>query len=358
MIADMPRRLPTYVYREPSRHGRQRYYFRKGKGARIRLPDIDDPAFGPSYAAAVAGSPAAKAATKSAVGTLEWLIARYRETGHWLSLSAATRKQRECIYRQVIAKSGQVLIGQVDRAAVVRGRESRAATPAQARNFLDAMRGLFRWAHESGLMAEDPTAGVKNPRRQKGAGFRPWTEDDVAAYRGHWALGTKERVWLEVLLNTGLRRGDAVRLGRQHVRDGEATITTEKTGTDVLIPLTGDFLDAMASGGAGDMVFIAGDAGRPLTKESFGNMFRAACNAAGVKKSAHGLRKLAATRVAEAGASVAELESLFGWQGGAMASLYTKAADRKRLARRAGERLANANRPAPLRRRPAPSENK
>ena len=63
-------------------------------------------------------------------------------------------------------------------------------------------------------------------------------------------------------------------------------------------------------------------------------MFRAACNAAGVQKSAHGLRKIAATRAAEAGATVAELEAMFGWSGGGMASLYTKTADRRRLALR------------------------
>ena len=44
-----------------------------------------------------------------------------------------------------------------------------------------------------------------------------------------WPIGTRQRVWLDVLIYTGLRRGDAVRFGRQHVRDGIATIKTEKT---------------------------------------------------------------------------------------------------------------------------------
>lgn len=61
--------------------------------------------------------------------------------------------------------------------------------------------------------------------------------DDVQRYERHWPIGTKERVWLGVLLYTGLRRGDAVRLGRQHVRDGVATIRTEKTGVTVTIPI-------------------------------------------------------------------------------------------------------------------------
>jgi hypothetical protein len=44
-------------------------------------------------------------------------------------------------------------------------------------------------------------------------------EADAAAYDKRWPIGTKERVWRDVLFFTGLRRGDAVRLGRQHVRD-------------------------------------------------------------------------------------------------------------------------------------------
>jgi integrase len=62
-------------------------------------------------------------------------------------------------------------------------------------------------------------------------------------------------------------------------------------------------------------------------------VFEEACVAAGIPdKSAHGLRKIGATRAAENGASEAELEAIFGWRGGYMASLYTRAANRKRLA--------------------------
>ena len=55
---------------------------------------------------------------------------------------------------------------------------------------------------------------------------------------------------------------------------------------------------------------------------------------------AHGVRKVAATRAANAGATVAQLEAIFGWSGGTMASLYTRSADRKRLAIEAMHKLA------------------
>lgn len=56
-----------------------------------------------------------------------------------------------------------------------------------------------------------------------------------------------------------------------------------------------------------------------------------------------GCRKIAATRAAEAGATVAELNAIFGWRGTAMASLYTEAADRKRLALQAMSKVQGAN---------------
>jgi integrase len=123
--------------------------------------------------------------------------------------------------------------------------------------------------------------GVKNPARPKSGGFPTWTEDDVERYESHWPIGTKERVWLGVLLYTGLRRGDAVRLGREHVRDGVATIRTEKTDMTVAIPILSALDEVLQAGPRADLAFICGENGRPLTKESFGNLFRHACSGRG-----------------------------------------------------------------------------
>lgn len=344
MIKGMPRKLPPYVNRQKTRHGKVLFYFRRNKGPRTPLPDPSSPDFPAKYhAALVASGPTEKRIV--GVGSLEWLISRYKETAAYNSLSPATRRQRDNIFKHVIAKAGHHSFKKITRKVIVTGREDRAATPAQARNFLDAMRGLFRWALEAEHISADPTAGVTNPKRQKGAGFEAWTEDDVLAYEKRWPAGTKERVWLHVLLYTGLRRGDAVTIGKQHMRDGVATIRTEKTGTEVSIPILPELAATLAQGPTGDLAFVVGETGKPLTKESFGNMFRAACNAAGIKKSAHGVRKIGATRAAEAGATVGELEALFGWTGGTMASHYTKTADRKRLAKQASEKIRNAQRP-------------
>jgi integrase len=340
----MPRPRPPHLHRETTRHGRTVWYVRVDKGARVRLHgDFGSEQFKSEYDAAVSGKPLRGKRAAVGAGTLAWLIARYRETSAWLDLSMATRRQRENIFKHVIASAGAKGAVDISKAAITAGRDRRAKTPAQARNFLDAMRGLFRWAVEAQHVAEDPTVGVRNPSRPKTGGFPVWSEEDVAKYEARWPIGTKERVWLDMLLYTGLRRGDVVVVGRQHIRDGAITLRTEKSGEmiELTLPVLPILARTLAVGPCGDLAFICGVNGTPLKKESWGNFFREACRAAGVQKSAHGVRKIAATRAADSGATEAQLEAIFGWHGGQMAALYTRAANRKRLSKAAMHTLAN-----------------
>jgi integrase len=343
-MLDMPRPRPPHLHRQTNRHGKPVWYVRIGKGPRIRIrAKFGSPEFEAEYQAAMASLPKRHATSKKvSTASLAWLIERYRETTAWANLSAATRRQRENIFKHVLAASGHETFASVTTASIDAGRERRKDTPAQARNFLDAMRGLFRWAAKAQLLKSDPTGGIDNPARPNTGGFAVWSEDDVTAYERRWPIGTRQRVWLDVLIYTGLRRGDAVRFGKQHIRDGVGTITTEKTNTVVTLPILPALAATIDAGPCGDLTYIAGESGRPLTKESFGNLFRKACLEAGLKdRSAHGLRKAAATRAANAGATVAQLEAIFGWNGGTMASLYTRAADRRRLSMGAMRLLAN-----------------
>jgi integrase len=252
-------------------------------------------------------------------------------------LSLATRRQRDNIFKPIEATFGTMKLTEWRKAEIAAGRDKRTDRPAAARHFVESLRGFFQWALESGLVRIDPTVGVK-VARVEGDGFSVWTEDDIAAFRKRWPLGTRERVAFEVLLETGLRRGDAVKVGRPHLRDGVIRFTTEKTGERVAIAASDALLEAIDAGPCGDLTFIAGERGRPMTKESFGNWFREVANAAGIAKSAHGLRKAAATADALAGYSDAELDAKFGWTGRKMASLYTRAASREKLSLAAAER--------------------
>lgn len=129
-------------------------------------------------------------------------------------------------------------------------------------------------------------------------------------------------------------------------------LRAEKTGTQLTIPILPELACVIEATKTGELTFIATASGAPMRKESFGNWFREACNAAGVPGSAHGLRKAGAARAASNRATVAQLEAIFGWQGGTMASLDTKSADRVRLAKESIGKLARNKSGSPI---PAPS---
>jgi integrase len=156
------------------------------------------------------------------------------------------------------------------------------------------MRGLFVWAVDNNLVPADPTQGIKNKRSKqaKSGGFLVWTDEEIAAFEKRWPRGTRERVMCDVFLYTGLRRGDAAVVGWQHVRNGVISLQTEKTGIWVHIPILPELKTTLEAGPTGDLAFIANASnGNPMTKESLGNLFAEACRAAGVRKSAHGLRQ-------------------------------------------------------------------
>lgn len=342
----MPRPRLPYLNKEVSRHGRVVWYVRRGKGARIRLQaDFGTDEFKAEYEAAIAGQAAPAGRGKAKAGSLRWLFDRYRETTDWARLAPSTRRARENVMWHVLESAGDVPFAAISREHIEAGKNRRRDTPHQARTFLDCMRRLYLWALTTGLAEIDPTAGVKNPKPRASQGFPVWTEEDIERYYARWPQGTRERVWIDVLLFTGLRRGDAVRIGRQHVKDGIATLKTEKSGyrTEVTIPILPTLMATLKAGPTGDLSFICNSYGEPFVKEAFGNAFHDAARAAGVQKSAHGLRKAGATRAADNGATEAELEAIFGWHGGRMASLYTRTANRRRLAKQAIGKLVPGN---------------
>lgn len=82
-------------------------------------------------------------------------------------------------------------------------------------------------------------------------------------------LGTRERLAFDLLLYTGLRRGDVAQLDRQHVGDGIITLRTAKTGQVVTSPIPPRLADSIAATRASDLAFIAMANGWPMVKEAF-----------------------------------------------------------------------------------------
>jgi integrase len=316
---------------------------RIGQGPRIRIRhEYGTPEFQRAYAAAIAGEPLAEAKPTTQSGSLAWLVERYRESQAWTRYSMASRKKRECMLRLILSTAGTKPYARIDKKAIQAGMDRRRDTPSMAHEFLVTMRGVMQWALKMDLVTADPTEGLRAVRPRTD-GHLVWTEDEAGKFEAKWPVGSRERLAFDLALYTGLRRGDLVRVGRQHVKDGVITIRTEKTGQIVSLPILPELAASIAAAPTGDLTFIVGQNGRPIVKAFFGTWFRRACRAAGVPGRAHGLRKLGATRAADNGASEAQLEAIFGWSGGHMASLYTRSSNRRRLAIEAMDKMSPRN---------------
>ena len=92
---------------------------------------------------------------------------------------------------------------------------------------------------------------------------------------------------------------------------------------------------------AEQLTFLMTDYGRAFTAAGFGNWFRDRAEEAGLPKgyNTHGLRKAGATRGAEAGWTDHHIMAWGGWKSLSEVQRYTRAADRRRLAIGAADKL-------------------
>jgi integrase len=121
-----------------------------------------------------------------------------------------------------------------------------APTPIVARTLLLAIRNLMQWAVNERLVEADPTLGIKIKLPDTG-GHHTWTDEEIAQFQAHYPIGTKAPLALELMLWQGMRRSDVIRVGRQHMKDGEITITERKPGTEVTLPASPYLLQAIAA---------------------------------------------------------------------------------------------------------------
>lgn len=339
MIEPMPRPRYQYVQKQTTRHGKTAWYFRIGTGKRTRLPgEYGSDEFVAAWRALMAGQETAVAPPGR--HTLQWLVEKYQQSAEFKSLKASTQANRRNILKKACATGGGLMISQISRATIAAGRDRRADTPHAAISFMKVMGYLMEWAVDAGYLKENPVRGVKRPK-VKSAGFKPWDEADVVAYYRTHEAGSQARLAIELLLFTGLRRSDVWKIGPQHIRNDVIELKAEKNDAPLYIPLHPILKASLERVNTGHLAYLVTPVhGRPFkSKESFGNWFGKMCAKAGVTSRAHGIRKTVAQQLAEAGGSNAELKALFGWSSDAMAALYTRNADTRKLAGAAAEKL-------------------
>lgn len=327
----------SYLETFLSRHGKRMWFFRPiRKGPRIRLPDeYGSPAFHEAYRRALAQHMSGELRTGR---TLSWLIDQYRSSPAWGALAKETKKQFTYQLVKLKERGADAMIEDITPSVVAAGRDRRAHKPSDANKYLKCLSAVMRYAVDQHWIDDNPVKGVKKVKTAS-EGFHTWTEEEAQRFEARWPIGTRERLAFDLLIYTGVRRSDVVRLGRQHTRHGEISIVTEKSRNsgkpvEVTISILAPLSMSINAAPKGDMTYLVTMKGTAFGKESFGTWFRKACRAADVPGSSHGLRKLAASRMAENGATEAELNAVFGWaQGSNESATYIQKASRAKLAR-------------------------
>ena len=325
------KRPPKYVQAFIDRNGKPRFYFRRPGFKSVPLPGLPwSPQFMEVYESALSGQPLQIGASKTKPGTVSAAIVGYYYDQSFLALAPSTQRPLRGILERFRAEHGDKRIALLQRQHIIALLRSKKRFAA--RHWLMAIRALMKYAVEIGLREDNPAAGVKLPNL-KTDGYHSWTEAEIAQFQAYHELGTRARLALTLLLYTGQRRGDVIRMGRQHIRDGIMHVRQQKTGIELAIPIHGTLASTIAEAPADHLTFLTTRAGKPFSSAGFGNYFRDRCNEAGLSHcSAHGLRKAAARRLAEARCTTHEIAAITGHASLSEVQRYTKAADQKRLA--------------------------
>jgi integrase len=327
---------------------RLRYYFRRRGHKAIPLPGLPgSEEFMDAYKMALAALPDAKieiGEKKTAPGTIDALCVSYFKSSEWTALADDTREARSRIIEKFRSKHGPKSVRMIEEAHLVKIMNDIAALSSR-RSWLKAIKHLLQ--HAVPLMRKDnPAAKIEQVKLPKSKGHWAWTDDQIATYRTHWKLGTKQRLVFEFALETVSRRGEVVRFGPQHCyigSEGERRIRIERThgSDDVDMPMSDALAAAIdatplptAINGIVPLTFLHTERGQMRSKKALGNDFAGWVKLAGLPDQCrlHGLKKGGMRRGAEAGLTTHELMGQSGHKSLAEVERYTKAANKRKLA--------------------------
>lgn len=341
-------RLPRYVHAFVDRHGKPRFYLRRPGFKRIPLPGLPYSAeFMEGYSAGMsdtASTPKLEiGASRTKPGTINALIIAYYQSSEFRTLANETQRTRRNILERFRTDHGDKRVALLGPEHVRRMLATKIDKPAVARNWLNTVAALMRFAVAEGIRGDDPTRDVKRPRPQ-GEGFTTWSEEDITKFEAAHPIGTRARLALALLLYTAQRRSDVVRLGPQHIRDGLFHVRQQKTGAALQLPVHPELCAVIEATPTGHLSFLVTEFGKPFSPAGFTNWFRDVCRDARLSTglSAHGLRKAACRRLAELGCSANQIAAFSGHTSLREVQRYTVAADQARMAKAAMEKMTKA----------------
>lgn len=360
-VSDMRVRFKGYAPEVlPSGAIRHRVRVEGDPKRRILIPvGPEDPAFTEHYWAARVGQTVETAhkAPKAPAASLDALVQDYlaslqvRVEGG--TASPHTLRQRRSLMLRacdVLSPEGDrmgALHCDLPREAMVHIRDHWGARTAQADNCIKALRAAYDWALEKGRVTSNPAMGLRRVHSSKG-GAVPWTPADLRQFLDHHPDGTMPRLWLMLALFTGARRGDLTVLGRAHEvqRDGITWLDWQpgkKGSAPASLPMAPQLLSAARGMKVQGRTYLLSKHGRPFrSPEVLGNSVQGWTAEAGLSgRSSHGLRKALGGLLGDLGCSELQIMSILSHTEPTTSSIYTKSAERRRMASEAMQMVGN-----------------
>jgi len=250
-----------------------------------------------------------------------------------------------------LASIGVEALAQLDREALMRYREELAwrltakGTPLSVRSQLELIThvaGLCRYLLAQGWLLADPSKNLprpKKPRRLPRAIMettevkRMLAEPDMTTARGY-----RDRVILEVLYSTALRREEVANLLIDDIdtAGGYVFVREGKGGKDRVVPVGQSVCDLVKSYLAGvrpEWVNAAGDKhlflnrwGTGMDPQAVAHVVHKYAKRAGIDKpvSTHSLRHSCATHMLRNGAPIRQLQEMLGHASLETTQVYTR----------------------------------
>lgn len=330
-----------YVDEYIDRTGKLRRYFRKG-GKRVG-PLTGEPGseeFMTAYAAYLAQKPAA-ARTVLHEDSLGKLIMDFYGSRFFTDRKPSTRQLYKYALDPISKAHGHRSASTMPAEAAEKIiNQIGAEKPGMANLTRAVMRRLFQFALKTRRRKDNPMIGVE---AFKVGEHHTWTDAELKQFEDKWRLGTRQRLAYALLLYTGQRVGDVVKMRRADVADGLIHVVQEKTGAALWVPIHPELDRAMKAYPANGLVLIGDAHGRPVKRPALSALMRAAIKQAGLpgRCVSHGLRKAAMRRLAEAESTANQIASISGHKTLKEVERYTKAADQKKMARQAMGKLPN-----------------
>jgi integrase len=330
--------LPKYCSWNYDRHGQRRVRFRQSGFTTYLTGTPWGEDFMRQYAAALEGVKRKAeniGAERTKPGSFNELCVSYYRSPDFLNLKDITKADYRGIVENFRKLHGDKPVAKLQRAHIKDIIAAKANTSAAANSLLKVLKVLLSHAVDREMIAANPATGVKG-YSVRGDGFPTWSEDEIAQFEARHPVGTKARLAMGLLLYTAQRRSDVVTMGWQHVVGDAIKVKQGKTGTALSVPIHPELKAILAATERRGLLFLTTERGTPFSAHGFGNWFKQQCRLAGLpRRTAHGLRKSAATRLANAGCSSDQIMAITGHKTLAEVAHYTRAADQQRLARQA-----------------------